>query len=105
MASSPAVAGGVLYVGSYDGKVYALNASNGTLVWNYTTGDMVVSSPAIANGIVYIGSFDHVVYAFGPSPSAQTYPVFPSPIVLSLFILAILLAAVVLAVALYRRKH
>ncbi|MDH5595131.1 MAG: PQQ-like beta-propeller repeat protein, partial [Candidatus Bathyarchaeota archaeon] len=75
VASSPAVVGGVVYVGSYDRKIYALNASTGALVWNYATGDMVVSSPAVTNGIVYVGSYDHLVYAFGPSPNAQTYSV------------------------------
>jgi eukaryotic-like serine/threonine-protein kinase len=36
--SSPALFGGVVYVGSYDYNVYALNASNGHKLWNYTTG-------------------------------------------------------------------
>ena len=30
VASSPAVAGGIVYAGSYDGKVYALDASAAT---------------------------------------------------------------------------
>jgi glucose dehydrogenase len=32
--SSPAVANGVVYVGSIDGNVYALNASTGALLWS-----------------------------------------------------------------------
>ena len=36
--SSPAVANGVVYVGSDDGNVYALNASTGAKLWSYTTG-------------------------------------------------------------------
>ena len=35
--SSPAVANGVVYVGSWDNNLYALNANNGTLAWKYTT--------------------------------------------------------------------
>ena len=35
--SSPDVSDGLVYVGSSDDKVYALNASNGKDVWNYTT--------------------------------------------------------------------
>jgi hypothetical protein len=66
---------------------------------------MVVSSPAVANGIVYVGSYDHLVYAFGPPHIIPTIPELPSLIVLSLFIVTILLAALLLAVALYRRKH
>ena len=36
--SSPAVVGGVVYIGSSDDKVYALNATNGAKLWSYTTG-------------------------------------------------------------------
>ena len=32
--SSPAVVNGIVYVGSDDGCVYALNAANGALIWN-----------------------------------------------------------------------
>ena len=63
MISSPAVANEVVYVGSYDNKVYALNATSGALVWNYTTGGSVASSPAVADGVVYVGSGDDRVYA------------------------------------------
>lgn len=63
--SSPAVAKGTLYVGSYDGNVYALNATTGAKLWSYTTGNLVTSSPAVANGALYIGSGDANVYAFG----------------------------------------
>jgi outer membrane protein assembly factor BamB len=58
------VANGVVYVGSDDHNVYALNASTGALLWQYTTGGAVESSPAVANGVVYTGSDDGSVYAF-----------------------------------------
>ena len=62
LTSSP-TPNGIVYVGSWDHNVYALNANTGTKVWSYTTGDIVYSSPTIANGVVYIGSADHNVYA------------------------------------------
>jgi hypothetical protein len=34
-------ANGVVYVGSDDNNVYALNASTGALLWSYTTGSWV----------------------------------------------------------------
>jgi outer membrane protein assembly factor BamB len=49
--TSPAVANGAVYVGS-NNNVYALNATTGTKLWNYTTGAAVGSSPAVANGVV-----------------------------------------------------
>jgi outer membrane protein assembly factor BamB len=76
VASSPAVADGVVFVGSNDKKLYALNATSGARLWSYRTLDMVVSSPAVSNGAVYFGSYDHLVYAVGgSSPNPQTYEV------------------------------
>jgi len=61
--SSPAVADGKVYIGSWDRNVYALNATNGFRIWNYTTGDSVYSSPAVADDKVFISSYDNKVYA------------------------------------------
>ena len=64
--SGPAVANGVVYFGSDDDNVYALNAVTGAKLWSYTTGSAVqTSSPAVVNGMVYVGSNDGKVYAFG----------------------------------------
>ena len=72
--SSPAVANGVVYVGSSGGKLYAFSeaATPGCFgdvdgcppLWTAQTGGPVNSSPAVANGVVYVGSDDHNVYAF-----------------------------------------
>src|SRR5208283_5840006 len=60
----------IVYVGSGDNKVYALDASNGKVIWNYTTGGEVASSPAVADGIVYVGSYDGKVYALNAMTGA-----------------------------------
>ena len=52
---SPAVVNGVVYFGSDDGNVYALNASTGAKLWSYNAYWNVASSPAVANGVVYVG--------------------------------------------------
>jgi outer membrane protein assembly factor BamB len=54
--SSPTVAGGMVFVGSGDQNVYALDAASGAVKWTFSTGDVVHASPAVANGVVYIGS-------------------------------------------------
>jgi outer membrane protein assembly factor BamB len=59
---SPTVVDGRVYIGSYDDKVYCLDAINGSKIWDYTTGFWVFSSPAVADGRVYIGSEDDKVY-------------------------------------------
>jgi outer membrane protein assembly factor BamB len=51
--SSPAVTNGLIYIGSDDHKLYALNATTGAFVWSYTTGNMIYSSPIVTNGVVY----------------------------------------------------
>jgi outer membrane protein assembly factor BamB len=68
--SSPAVVDGVLYIGSADGNLYALNANTGARLWRYTTGDEVFSSPAVVNGVVYFGSQGYHVYALNAETGA-----------------------------------
>jgi outer membrane protein assembly factor BamB len=63
LMSSPAVAGGVVYIGSGDHYVYALDATTGALRWKFKTGNVVHASPAVADGTVYIGSWDRNMYA------------------------------------------
>jgi outer membrane protein assembly factor BamB len=64
VVSSPAVVDGTVFVGSLDNNTYALNATTGVQVWNYTTGGPIQwSSPAVASGVVYVGSTDGKVYA------------------------------------------
>ena len=65
---------GVVYVGSFNDKVYAFDAAatsscSGTPttcppLWTGTTGGEVWSSPAVNNGVVYVGSSDDNLYAF-----------------------------------------
>jgi eukaryotic-like serine/threonine-protein kinase len=61
--SSPAVAGGVVYVGSNDGRLYAIEEASGALKWKLATGARITSSPAVADGVVYFGSYDGNFYA------------------------------------------
>jgi outer membrane protein assembly factor BamB len=60
---SPVVADGVLYIGSSDGYLYALNAETGKLIWKFKTGATIEASPTVLNGTVYIGSADDKLYA------------------------------------------
>ena len=64
--SAPAIANGVVYVGSDDGNLYALNATSGAKLWNYTTSGGT-SSPAVAGSVVFVGGFDGNLYALSAS--------------------------------------
>lgn len=61
--SSPAVVDETVYIGSGDGRLYALDMITGEKEWTFETGAPVYSSPAVADGTVYVGSNDHSVYA------------------------------------------
>jgi outer membrane protein assembly factor BamB len=61
--SRSTVARGIIYIGSVNLKVYALDAATGRLRWTYTTGTGTLYSPAVQGGTVYIGSTDHSLYA------------------------------------------
>lgn len=67
--SSPAIgADGVLYIGSYDGNLYAIDSKTGALQWSFVTGFAIASSPVIgADGTIYIGSGDGKLYALDPN--------------------------------------
>ena len=70
--SSPAVANGIVYVGSEDKNLYAIDAVTGKEKWRFATGDWVESSPAVANGIIDVGSNDKNLYAIGANSLSLT---------------------------------
>jgi outer membrane protein assembly factor BamB len=87
VAASPTVVGGVVYVGSWDGYEYALDASNGALIWKtylgITNGGSscfpsqagITSSAAVVNGVVYVGGGDNYWYALNASTGAVLWQI------------------------------
>ena len=71
--SSPAVHDGVVYIGSGDQQVYALDVASGALKWSFATGDVVHASPAVVDGVVYIGSWDRNVYALDAATGRERW--------------------------------
>ena len=61
--SSPAVVGGVAYVGSTDCNLYAIDLQTKVQKWKFETKGWVVSSPAVHSGVVYFLSYDSNLYA------------------------------------------
>jgi outer membrane protein assembly factor BamB len=60
--SSPVLAGDVIWVGSNDGNLYALNVDSGKELWKFTLGGTVVAQAAISGDRLVIGSRDGVLY-------------------------------------------
>ena len=56
--SSPVIDNGSVYVGSDDGRVYAVDLGTGAIRWRFKTGGAVRATPAAAGGIVYAASRD-----------------------------------------------
>lgn len=68
--SSPAVSGSSVYVGSTDGRLYAIDLQTGAKRWEFRTGARVTSSPAVANGMVFFESYDSNFYAVDAATGA-----------------------------------
>jgi len=87
IASSPTIVNGVVYVGSWDGYEYALNATTGALEWRTYLGITsapncnptsagVTSVAAVQHGVVYVGGGDAYWYALDASTGAVLWKVY-----------------------------
>jgi len=65
--TSPLVDRGRVYVGDWNGVVWALNGNTGRVAWKYRTGGKVKGGIASAAGRLYVGSYDHHVYCLRAS--------------------------------------
>ena len=83
--SSPTLgADGTIYIGSWNGNLYAINP-NGTQKWAFPTEEYIWSSPTLGtDGTIYVGSNDENLYAVNPDGTLQWAfptggPIFASP--------------------------
>ena len=68
MAAGPIVVGavavdGIVYLGSWDHYLYALDQATGRVRWRFEAGAGFFSSPAYHAGVLYAGGNDGVLYA------------------------------------------
>jgi outer membrane protein assembly factor BamB len=70
--TSPAVAGGRLFVGGEDGA-YALSTADGSTEWRVLTGGEVASDPAVADGTVYVTESENVLYALAVGDGSERW--------------------------------
>lgn len=73
LTSAATVAGGIVYIGSSDRNVYAIDAVSARQIWRFETQGSVRSTPAVAAGRVYFGSYDHCVYALDAKTGALAW--------------------------------
>ena len=61
--ASPVIANGILYIGSTDGKLYALDAKQWGIRWVFDAGDAIRYSATVLGNRVYFSARNNKVYA------------------------------------------
>jgi outer membrane protein assembly factor BamB len=60
-------------IGNGDGKAYALNIMDGSLVWSFQTSDRIWATPVIVDDIVYVASLDNTLYALNVETGTEVW--------------------------------
>ncbi len=87
VSSSPVVAEGIVYAGSLDASIYAVDESSGGILWTWRTNGPITGSPAIMGGMLYVVSQDRTLYALSAKTgqlvwsSIQIAPLQSSPVI------------------------
>lgn len=64
---------GVVYQGTGDGRLIALDAVDGQVLWTFTAHDAVGAVPRWADGTLFFGSLDHSLYAVDAVSGAELW--------------------------------
>jgi outer membrane protein assembly factor BamB len=71
---TPVVVDGVVYISTFDGRIYSLDAASGkVLPWVFQNEFGFVSSPMSGEGMLYVGSFDRSLYAIPVGSDAPAW--------------------------------
>jgi len=89
IASSPLVdeIEGICYVGSFDGYMYALDASSGYSMWRFRTNGPIISSATLDGTMLFFGSTDGNMYGINAENAREKWrfplgsPIVSSPVV------------------------
>jgi outer membrane protein assembly factor BamB len=76
MSEQPTFEDGILYVGAFDGKVYAIDADTGEAIpgFDFQAENWVWSKVFVADGQLYVTALDGKLYALDPATGAVTPP-------------------------------
>jgi hypothetical protein len=72
----PIIAGGKVYVGDMDGKVYCINADDGSTVWTANNPGGTVASCVYANNLVVFGSISRYVRCYNATTGTLVWEKF-----------------------------
>ncbi len=73
ITGSPTIAQGVVYFGSVDATVYALNVGTGWVMWRFWLGKPTISSPWIEDKFLFTGAIDGVIYCIDANTSKEIW--------------------------------
>lgn len=79
--SSPALAGGTIFVGNggrHGGALHALDPATGVVKWRFPVPGQIFSTPAVRDGVVFFHARNDHVYALGAADGRQLWQV-PAP--------------------------
>ncbi|HNT23248.1 MAG TPA: PQQ-binding-like beta-propeller repeat protein [Anaerolineales bacterium] len=69
----------MLYIGTFNNELLALDASNGQVQWRFATQAWVWSAPAVSDGVLYFGDQQGNFYAVDVSTHAALWRIQPQP--------------------------
>ncbi len=73
-STAPVSGNGLVYLSSWNNKVYALDPQTGQAKWTFTAGKLLNASPTVGpDGTVYVGAYDHKVYALDGKSGAKKW--------------------------------
>lgn len=71
--STPTVQDQLVYVGSDDNHLYAVDAATGEMAWDFQTEGNVSAAPVLDDDRLYVGSWDGHVYALSASSGEEEW--------------------------------
>ena len=71
--SAATASNGILYFGTLEHTVYAVNAEDGEELWNHEIDGGVVGSPLVLGNTVYVGALDRNIYALDTATGEQKW--------------------------------
>ncbi|MFT7464736.1 MAG: outer membrane protein assembly factor BamB, partial [Pseudohongiellaceae bacterium] len=71
--SSPTVAEGLVFCGTFDNHLFALDAATGAERWRFAVDGLVRASPSVVDGRVYFGADDERFYCLEAQTGQQLW--------------------------------
>jgi outer membrane protein assembly factor BamB len=69
--AAPVVRDGTVYIGAWDGIVYALDAATGNCLWEFETNASIIGGLVLTNGSLFAASTDGNLYALDPATGSE----------------------------------